>query len=158
MSRFLMKRAEARINHNGEVVFAPCLVAADEGGVTALERVKIADLVMCEVRKPRNLKFHRKFFALVKLLYENLPEASAAHYASQDEFLDALKWAAGVRETFKRPGGEIGERPGSINFAKMDDTSFAEFYDKVIDLACTKIIPGMDSDALREEILDLLGG
>ena len=158
MSKFMMKRLEARIPHGGEVVLAPCLVAADEQGVAALGRIKSGEYVTCEVRKPRNTKFSRKYHALIQLIYDTLPEASAAHYSTIDSFKGAIKWELGVRKVFVKPGGEIAEQPGSISFGEMDEIEFAGFYDRAVALICTRIIPGMDSESLKAEVLDLIGG
>ena len=36
-------------------------------------RLKNGSVVKCKITKPRNLAFHKKFFAMVRLTYENLP-------------------------------------------------------------------------------------
>jgi len=36
-----------------------------------LRKIKANDVVKCELTKPRNVLFHRKFFALLQLTFEN---------------------------------------------------------------------------------------
>ena len=38
------------------------------------KRLKKGEEVLCVIRKPRNYKFHKKFFALLRLTLDNLPE------------------------------------------------------------------------------------
>lgn len=46
--------------------FAPLTPQDDE----ALARVRTGEVIDCEFSKPRNVKYHRKFFALLNLAYE----------------------------------------------------------------------------------------
>jgi hypothetical protein len=158
MTKFSMKRATARISHEGQFIEVPCLVAVDEDGVNTLAKIKVGDFVMCEVKKSRNILFHRKFFALVKLVYENLPEEMSDRFDNRDQFLDALKIAAGVTRPVPMASGKILYVPGSISFGKMDAIEFNEFYNNVADLICAKILPGWDSETLKAEVLDIVGG
>lgn len=37
------------------------------------QRLRIGSTVRCRISQPRNYEFHKKFFALVRLTYDNLP-------------------------------------------------------------------------------------
>ena len=37
-------------------------------------RLREGETVLCTIRKPRNYEFHKKFFALVRIVFNNLPE------------------------------------------------------------------------------------
>lgn len=158
MAKFQMKRATARIPYEGEFIEAACLIATDEEGANALVRIKAGGFVMCEVKKQRNPRFHRKLFALVKLVYDNLPEKLAERFENQRQFLDALKIAVGVTRPVPMANGKIVQVPDSISFEKMDDLEFTEFYNKCVDLICTKIVCDWDSETLKGEVLNLVGG
>ena len=42
-------------------------------------RLKVGSTVRCRVTNPRNYRFHKKFFALVRLTFDNLPDVFAHH-------------------------------------------------------------------------------
>jgi len=44
--------------------------------------------------------------------------------------------------------------PLSIAFHAMDQGAFDAFYDKVIDVVCTVIIPGLSQDDLRRQLME----
>ena len=50
------------------------LVPMYDSDLEEKRRLKIGDTVLCKISRPRNYEFHKKFFALVRLTYENLPE------------------------------------------------------------------------------------
>ena len=35
------------------------------------KKIKVGSTVSCEIKQPRNVAFHRKFFALINLVFEN---------------------------------------------------------------------------------------
>ena len=37
-------------------------------------KLKEGEKVLCHISRPRNYEFHKKFFALVRLTFDNLPE------------------------------------------------------------------------------------
>lgn len=102
-----------------------------------------------EIRLPRNLAHHRKYWALVNLIYQN-----QSRYRSNDELSDAIKVMIGHAQTVTMKNGATFQIPKSIAFHKMDQADFDDFYNRVIKLVCEEIIPGMDEGALRGELLE----
>lgn len=83
------------------------------------------EIFSCEVRKTRNYGNHRRFFALLKLAFEN-----------QDMF-DNMGWfrewiliKSGNFESCKTPEGFI-YRAKSISFSSLDEIEFRELYRSV---------------------------
>lgn len=37
----------------------------------SLKKIKVGATVSCEINQPRNIRHHRKFFALINMVYEN---------------------------------------------------------------------------------------
>ena len=123
------------------------LFPVDQIGEDCLRKIKTDDLVQVEVRRPRNIQHHRKFFALLVLVHEN-----QSRYASVEELLDAIKVHVGHCETmFLRDGTEV-KRPKSIAFHKMNQYEFDDFYKRVLDVVASEIIPGIQKDDLRREV------
>lgn len=155
---FLMKRLDAKIPHNGDEVLAPCFVVIDERGLERVGKIKHGAIAKVQIRLQRNPDFNRKYHALIGVVYQTLPDDMAERYPTLEKFKGAIKIALGVTEEFVRPGGATELMPGSIAFNKMDEIEFAEFYDSAVALICSRIIPGIDSESLKHEVLDLIGG
>lgn len=126
----------------------------DEAGEDVLRRIGQGDIVTVEVRKPRNIRFHRMYFALVSLVWQQMDEY---RYPTPDDLHAAIKIAAGLRTRIILPDGTIGFIPGSIAFAKMDDTEFSEFFDRVCNLIARHFLPGVTDAELRAEVEAMIG-
>jgi hypothetical protein len=106
-----------------------------------------------EIKKPRNLQFHRKYFALLNTVFE-----MQDIYLDFYDFFADMKIKIGLYEVKAMYVEDIGEVflhvPKSISFAKMDDTAFERVYSKTIDKAIEFYCPGttyeeMDKAAKR---------
>lgn len=127
---------------------------ADEAGQEALRKLGNGELVTVEVRKSRNIRHHRLFWALMTIVHQNL---DGDRYPTVEDLTAAVKIAVGLRTRIELPSGEIGFIPGSIAFNKMDQTAFSEFYNRVCDLIAKHFLPGIDSEALKDEVEIMCG-
>ena len=126
-----------------------------QDGEDALAKIKQGATVSIEVKQPRNVQHHRKYWALVNLVHQNLPEAD--DYPEPDNLHQALKVAAGLRTPIIIKGKTVAYLPGSIAFHKMDQAAFGEFYDRVCDLVAEHFIPGIEVEALKREVEEIIG-
>ncbi|MCX7320425.1 MAG: DUF1367 family protein [Hyphomicrobiales bacterium] len=126
----------------------------DEAGQDALRKLGNGELVTVEFRKSRNIKHHRMFWALMSIVHQNMDHD---RYPTVEDLTSAIKIAAGLRTRIELPNGEVGFIPGSIAFHKMDQAAFSEFYDRVCDLIAKHFLPGVESDALKEEVEIMCG-
>ena len=94
-----------------------------------LKRIKPNEFIECEIKKKRNIKFHRKFFALIDLVYQN-----QSTYINSEDLRADLIITAGYYTTYINIEGSVVKKADSISFAKMDEHSFNEFYSKIIDV------------------------
>ena len=124
----------------------------DEQGVEVLRKVWSGELIKCTISRPRNIRFHNKFFAMLGIVLKN-----QEHYKSMDELLGVCKLRIGHVMVVQTPHGE--ERwPKSISFAKMDETEFSEFYDRAVDWVLRECIPGLQRQHLDAEVeAELIG-
>ena len=118
------------------------------------QRLRIGSTVRCRVSQPRNYEFHKKFFALVRLTYDNLPLPLVERWRirSVDDMLRRFKRDLGY---FTSSVNELGEREieyRSISFAAMDEEEFERFYNDCVSLVLHSYIPGMHRPELEEEI------
>jgi hypothetical protein len=106
--------------------------------VNAAEASKLDDMLGREVQatisQPRNLKFHRKFFAMLH---------TAQHMA--DVNLNAEQWRKLVLTgagycTFHEIGSRMIAIPKSISFGSMDETEFAKLYSDCLDFICANYV------------------
>lgn len=78
--------------------------------------------------KKRNAKFHRKFFALINLVYQNQEQ-----YNSIDHLRKDLTIESGFYDTrYDLHGNQVLEAK-SISFASMDEIEFSELYNRFVD-------------------------
>lgn len=128
------------------------LVPAYESGYVEMKRLKIGSVLECEVKRPRNLKFHKKFMALVRVAYNNLPERYATTIQSFEDMLKALKMDL-KRYTTKQVGDYTIIELESIAFDKMNEDSFERFYQECFRIIREKYIRGLNSEDVEEVIL-----
>lgn len=92
MSRFLVSK------HLGSL--RPC----DEAGEEALRKIGQGEIVEVEVRQKRNIRFHRLYWALITIVWQNM---DGERYLTTDDLHAAIKIAAGLRTRIELPKGII---------------------------------------------------
>ena len=110
------------------------------------KKYKTGEDYAAKIRKPRNLKFHKKFFALLGLVLDNMPETKQEQFSTTDHILKAIKWELNMYEIRATASGEAYPEWESIAFHKMDDVEFNSFYEKAVDVICNHFIPITDPD------------
>ena len=98
-----------------------------------------------EYKKKRNILFHRKFFALIELVYQNQEVYNNKEHLRKDLTISAGFYD--IRHNFE--GVEIYE-PKSISFANMDEVEFSELYNRFIDVVVQWL--GIDKQSIIDEI------
>ena len=112
--------------------------------------------VKCSITQPRNLKFHRKFFALLNCTLFHMSEELQDRYKSVDDILLEIKMQLGYRECKKSIGGQEYYIPKSISFAKMDNLAFSEFYSRALDVVLKHFLQGITEEQFESEIMTFL--
>lgn len=117
------------------------------------KKLREGDVVKCKISRPRNYKFHKKFFALVRLTFENLPETlcNALDIRNEDDMLRLIKYELGLFDIYNVGGRDVISLH-SISFAAMDNTEFEKFYNRTIDLVLSRFLRGNTREELTEEI------
>lgn len=112
-------------------------------------KLKIGEVYFCEIKKPRNLLFHKKFFALISLGHENtkldMPLEAYRAYVTMK---------AGWVDVFETRGGKKMALPKSISFANMDDDEFAKLYLSVIHVIGKDV--GLDNETIEKELSNFM--
>lgn len=120
------------------------LVPADEKSAEYLRKQKVGQGFRAGITRMRNIRFHRKFFALLNYafdawepeakLYKGLPVEK-----SFDQFRADITILAGYYETAVRLDGTVRVTPKSIAFHRMDEDEFEKLYSAVIDVLLQRI-------------------
>jgi len=93
-----------------------------------LKKIKPLAMIKCEISQPRNIKFHRKFFALIKMVYQNQERYNNIEHLRKDLIISAGFYDSRVNLY----GEEINEAK-SISFASMKQIEFDDLYNRVLD-------------------------
>lgn len=103
-----------------------------------LKKIKVGSIVKANIVRPRNVKFHRKFFALIRAAWDCLTEQQRINLRSIDTFREELLITSGFSEPlYDLNGQKFLERAKSISFAKMDEPAFNEVYSRCLDTILT---------------------
>ena len=121
------------------------LYPADDDQWTKLSKLKEMDIVEVDVKKPRNIQFHRKYFALLNVVFEQQDK-----YINREHFRHEIQIRAGHFESFITEKGETVYIPKSISFASMDEHSFSKLYDNVVSICLVNFLPaGYSADDIN---------
>ena len=124
------------------------LSATDETAATLLRGIKLGKVVKADISQPRNIKHHRKFFALLTIVWQ-----ASGEWPSVEDLLIELKIKLGItKDVVIRESGEVVKIVGSISFSKMDQKQFDKFYEQSMHALC-EIAGGIEYEDLRNEVI-----
>lgn len=124
---------------------------ADEVATDAIRKFPAGEIYEIEIKRPRNLKFHRKAFALMQLAYEN-----QENYTEFDKFRRALVIEAGYFDDLRLLDGTTVREAQSLSFAKMDEDDFGKLYNALINTILRVVLPGVDRPELEAQVEQFL--
>lgn len=130
------------------------LVPLYDSDLDMKKRLKQGSTVRCRVSLPRNYEFHKKFFALLRLTFDNLPLPLVERWniRNEQDMLRRFKRDLGYFTSNRNEYGELEIEYLSISFAAMDQKDFEDFYNECIDLVLHRYITGLDRQDLLDEI------
>ena len=111
--------------------------------VGAVKKIKIGDEIFVEYKPKRNMKFHKKYWALLNAVIYN-----QEHYKTADNLHEVIKFKSGYYETIVPLDASPFMVTKSISFHSMDGEEFEEFYSTALD-ECIKLV---GEDAVNEII------
>lgn len=112
------------------------------------KKLKLGETYKVKVTKPRNSKFHRKFFALLNMAFQNQD-----HYDNFEKFRFVMTMKAGLFEVIETDKGQVF-MPKSISFASMDDVEFEKLYKSMVNEVINLL--KIDEDTINNEIINFL--
>lgn len=123
----------------------------DERSRDVLQGVPLGALVQVDVTRPRNIARHRLYWLLCGRIAQSITGNLTAENISDILKIETghCKIIKGVRDLYKLPR--------SIAFHKMEEPEFAAFLDRCCEFICRTWIPHMKADALRDDVLRMVG-
>ena len=109
------------------------------------KKLKIDEVYKVKISRPRNIRFHRKFFALIKLVYDNQERFNNLEYLRKE-----LTIAAGFYDTYIDLTGVEVQVAKSISFGSMDEDEFSELYSRFIDAIGVHF--GFEKQSMMDEV------
>lgn len=106
------------------------LVPATERDAEKLEGVNFGDFVTARIHKARNGAHHRKAFALLHKLYQNLPEEF--EFRNFERFYDWIKVRAGLVDLVEFSENGAVYKLRSLSYANMGQEEFDEVYQALV--------------------------
>ena len=110
------------------------LTPIDDDSVKQIKKLAIGTNIYCDYKPRRNMKLHKKYFALLNAVFMN-----QEHFKSVDNVHEAVKYRAGYYETIIPFIGDPFIKTKSISFHSMDGLEFESFFNVAIDV-CVELV------------------
>jgi len=130
--------------------------AAYDSDAKVVKTIPLGECIKAKFVKSRSVKHHQKFFALLQVTIDNMPESMPDQYHNMDLLLDEIKFQVGHFEIFQTLGGKPYYRTKSISFGKMDQVAFNEFYNQAIDVILKHFLKDITAEQLDKEVMGFL--
>lgn len=111
-------------------------------------KLKIGQDYEVEIKNPRNLGFHKKFFALLNIGHENTQLDMP-----MDAYRRYITIKAGYYNVYQTPKGLYYDAK-SISFASMTQDEFEDVYSRVLDKIIEDI--GADKKDIEEMLIEFM--
>ncbi len=120
------------------------------------KKLKLGVVYQVEIKKARNVEFHRKYFKLINLSWEYQNEGVINHFKNNvDLFRKTVEMSAGHCDTiYSIPRNEWIETPKSISFDKMDEIEFQDLYDRVKDVLFTVFLKKVSEEEFMRNLVN----
>lgn len=119
------------------------------------KKLKIGQLYKAKVTVPRNIQFHRKYFAMISCAWDLLTERQREFFGTKESFRKTLQVAAGHCErVFNLELRAWVEVPKSIAFDKMSGDEFEELYRDVREVLLTVFLKHITIEQFEETLIN----
>lgn len=130
--------------------FAP----ADEASAEIMEGFKANGVYKAQLTQPRNSLFHRKFFSLLKLAYDNYEQPGVYHndklvFRSFDRFREDVTISCGHWELELNKRNNVVQRAKSISFSKMQQDEFEVLFNSAITVIMAEYLTYYSEDDMQ---------
>jgi len=117
----------------------------------AVKKFRVGEVIAADIKRERNLQFHRKFFALLQLAFQNQDK-----YKIFEDFLVEIKLKTGHYKEHVTTKGRIIYIPKSLSFSKCDEIEFERRYNNAIDVILENFILGSSREEINSMVQQIL--
>ena len=114
-------------------------------------KIGFGNIVQAEIKQPRNIQFHRKYFALLNLAFQNQDK-----YEVFEDFRIEVQLKCGHYQEHITTKGQIVYVPKSVSFSSMDELQFGVLYEKAIDIILKHFLMGSTKEEIDKQVLQIL--
>lgn len=126
---------------------------ADDMSVETAKRFKVGETYRGEIVKPRSRKTLGRYWVLCQMILDN-----TEMFRSKEQVSDYLKIRTGHSTTITaKSTGEMFHVANSIDFDTLDESEFAELWQRVCDVVVDDILPGITQAEIELEMQKLVG-
>lgn len=111
-------------------------------------KLRLGETYQVEVTNPRNVGFHKKFFAMLNVGHEN-----TSLDMPFDTYRKYMIVKAGFFTAYQTPKG-IYYDPNSISFASMSQDEFEEVYSRVLDKVIEDV--GLEREDVERQLINFM--
>ena len=140
------------------------LAPADEEARAQVEKLKIGQGVRAIIKRARNVRFHRKAFALFKLAFDMWDPDTPLTYKGEavskdfDRFRKDMTILAGFYKAVYNARGEVRLEAESLSFSSMGEERFEKVFKSVLTVVWNRVLrkAGYDTEAEVERVINEL--
>ena len=115
----------------------------------AAKKIPLGKEVKASIKTPRNYQFHKKFFALLNLGFNN-----QGHYDNFETFRFVMTMKAGFFDSIETHKGHQVFKPKSISFGSMTEEEFVDLYSNMLDVIIE--VTGSDKELIENELINFM--
>ena len=137
-------------------------VPVDQNAAELMEKMRPNAEFKAEITQPRNIGFHRKFFALLDVAFDAWDAPEIEHNGvkiakNRDRFRKDIIIQCGFYNISVGIDGKAKIDAKSMSFSNMDEIEFNELYSSAIDVILGKVLTHYTSDDLEMVVQKVLG-
>lgn len=138
-------------------------VPATDQDADIVVKHRYGDIIQADFKKMRNPKFHRKFFALLNIGFNEWePGELSNKYGvvekNFEQFRKDITILAGYYEQHFRVDGSVRIEAKSISFANMDENEFNQLYSSVINVLLSRVFASTWNREQIDRVVDQIIG
>ena len=122
----------------------------------AAAKIAIGDTVKASVTKPRNVQFHKKYFAFLDCLHRSMDEELTQVYPTVENLRYVIMILIGQMDVIILPDGTQNKKPKSISFASMDELEFEQVYSASLDAGLKYFLKDISKEDFERELINFL--
>ena len=145
MKGYALKVSSSEAAQQTPFVFVPTPEAVEK-----FSKIPAGATAYWEFRREQYSKFHRKFFAMVKVIFDNQDQ-----YSNPQMFYKVLIMLAGYCEVLQ-VGNKTLFVADSVSYEKCSQSRLEKIYDKVLDVALEKFCTGSTQEEIERKVLEIL--